>query len=71
VKDLSGKKVIRDCLGVDRVIESVGTAVEVGNREMPVERLLGWLAMEPLLSSWEWAHDPLLFFGKEFVEKEI
>lgn len=62
---------ITDGLGVDRVIETVGTAVDIENRDMPVEQAVrmarhgGHIVVMGMGSQ----YTPV--FWKEFVEKEI
>jgi len=58
-------------LGVDRVIETVGTAVEVGNRGMPVEQAVRMTRHGGRIVVMGMGSQSTPVFWKEFVQKEI
>jgi threonine dehydrogenase-like Zn-dependent dehydrogenase len=62
---------ITDGLGVDRVIETVGTAVEIGNRAMPVEQAVRMARHGGRIVVMGMGSQSTPVFWKEFVEKEI
>lgn len=62
---------ITDGLGVDRVIETVGTAVNIGNRDMPVEQAVQMVRHGGRIVVMGMGSQSTPVFWKEFVEKEI
>jgi L-iditol 2-dehydrogenase len=62
---------ITDGLGVDRVIETVGTAVEIGNREMPVEQAVRMARHGGRIVVMGMGSQSTPVFWKKCVEKEI
>jgi len=62
---------LTDGLGVDRVIETVGTAVEIKNRSMPVEQAVRMARHGGRIVVMGMGSQYTPVFWKEFVEKEI
>ncbi len=62
---------LTDGLGVDRVIETVGTAVEIGNRRMPVEQAVRMARHGGRIVVMGMGSQSTPVFWKEFVQKEI
>jgi len=62
---------ITDGLGVDRVIETVGTAVEIENRVMPVEQAVRMVRHGGRIVVMGMGSQYTPVFWKAFVEKEI
>jgi threonine dehydrogenase-like Zn-dependent dehydrogenase len=62
---------VTDGLGVDRVIETVGTAVEIGNRTMPVEQAVRMTRHGGRIVVMGMGSQYTPVFWKEFVMKEI
>ena len=62
---------LTDGLGVDRVIETVGTAVNIGNRDMPVEQAVRMARHGGRIVVMGMGSQDTPVFWKEFVEKEI
>jgi threonine dehydrogenase-like Zn-dependent dehydrogenase len=62
---------ITDGLGVDRVIETVGTAVEIENRAMPVEQAVRMARHGGRIVVMGMGSQSIPVFWKKFVEKEI
>ena len=60
-----------DGLGVDRVIETVGTAAEIENRDMPVEQAVRMARHGGRIVVMGMGSQYTPVFWKEFVEKEI
>jgi threonine dehydrogenase-like Zn-dependent dehydrogenase len=62
---------LTDGLGVDRVIETVGTAAEIENRDMPVEQAVRMARHGGRIVVMGMGSQSTPVFWKEFVEKEI
>jgi threonine dehydrogenase-like Zn-dependent dehydrogenase len=62
---------VTEDLGVDRVIETVGAAVEIGNREMPVEQAVRMVRHGGRIVVMGMGSQSTPVFWKECVEKEI
>jgi threonine dehydrogenase-like Zn-dependent dehydrogenase len=62
---------ITDGLGADRVIETVGTAMEIKNRDMPVEQAVRMARHGGRIVVMGMGSQSTPVFWKEFVQKEI